>query len=55
MLTKAGVLSSTKEGRTVFYEVRYQHLSKAFRELAMVIGECRPKRIVATKRVQNWT
>jgi len=43
-LEKAGVLSSTKEGRTVFYTVRYKHLTEAFRSLAKAIEGCRPKR-----------
>lgn len=49
MLEKAGVLTATKEGRTVFYEVRYQHLTSAFRALAKAVEDCRPKR-GATKR-----
>jgi ArsR family transcriptional regulator, arsenate/arsenite/antimonite-responsive transcriptional repressor len=44
MLEKAGVLTATKEGRTVFYEVRYKHLTDAFRALAKAIDGCRPKR-----------
>lgn len=44
LLKKAGVLSSTKDGRTVFYTVRYKHLSESFRELAKAIEACRPKR-----------
>lgn len=43
-LEKAGVLSSAKEGRTVFYTVRYKHLTDAFRSLAKAIEQCRPKR-----------
>ena len=48
-LEKAGVLSSAKEGRTVFYSVRYKHLTEAFRALAKAIEGCRPKRSTATK------
>jgi len=44
LLEKAGVLASTKEGRTVFYAVRYKHITEAFRELAKAIEGCRPKR-----------
>ncbi|QEG40836.1 ArsR/SmtB family transcription factor [Roseimaritima ulvae] len=44
VLEKAGVLTATKQGRTVFYEIRYKHLSEAFRSLAKAIESCRPKR-----------
>jgi DNA-binding transcriptional ArsR family regulator len=44
VLEKAGVLTATKQGRTVFYEVRYKHLTEAFRALAKAIEGCRPKR-----------
>jgi len=44
VLENAGILSATKQGRTVFYEVRYKHLTEAFRELAKAIEGCRPKR-----------
>jgi ArsR family transcriptional regulator len=44
VLEKAGVLTATKQGRTVFYEVRYKHLTEAFRSLAKAIEGCRPKR-----------
>ena len=40
MLERAGVLSSTKEGRAVLYAVRYEHLSQLFRALADAIEEC---------------
>ena len=53
VLANAGVLTSTKLGRVVFYEVRYQHLFQTFQSLAKAIGECRPKRAAATKRVKN--
>ncbi|TWT66440.1 ArsR/SmtB family transcription factor [Allorhodopirellula solitaria] len=43
MLERSGVLSASKEGRTVFYNVRYQHLTDAFRSLAKAIETCRPK------------
>ncbi len=43
-LEKAGVLTYTKHGRTVFYSVRYKHLTEAFRALAQAIEGCRPKR-----------
>ncbi len=44
VLEKSGVLSSAKVGRTVFYTVRYKHLTDAFRSLAKAIEQCRPKR-----------
>jgi ArsR family transcriptional regulator, arsenate/arsenite/antimonite-responsive transcriptional repressor len=44
VLEKAGILTSVKEGRTVFYSLRYQHLTKAFRGLARAIEGYRPKR-----------
>lgn len=44
VLQKAGVLTATKEGRTVFYAVRYRHLTEAFRALAKAVEACRPKR-----------
>tara|TARA_R110002020_G_scaffold280541_2_gene496283 strand:+ start:483 stop:860 length:378 start_codon:yes stop_codon:yes gene_type:complete len=44
VLEKAGVLTSMKEGRTVYYAVRYKHLTEAFRALAKAIEGCRPKR-----------
>jgi len=45
VLEKAGVLTATKEGRTVFYSVRYQHLTAALRSLAKAIETCRPKSV----------
>lgn len=44
ILAKAGVLSASKDGRTVFYQVRYQELAKAFRGLAKAVEGSRPKR-----------
>lgn len=44
VLERAGVLAASKQGRRVFYSVRYQHLTEAFRELAKSIEGCRPKR-----------
>jgi ArsR family transcriptional regulator len=44
VLEKAGVLNATKEGRSVFYTVRYKHLTDAFRALARSVEDCRPKR-----------
>jgi ArsR family transcriptional regulator len=42
MLEKAGVLESTKQGRTVFYSVRYEQLSQTLRALADAIEDCCP-------------
>lgn len=38
ILERAGLLTSSKEGRTVFYDVRYQHLSDTFQALARSFG-----------------
>ncbi len=48
VLERAGVLTATKKGRTVFYAVRYTHLSNAFRDLASAVEDCCPER-TATK------
>jgi ArsR family transcriptional regulator, arsenate/arsenite/antimonite-responsive transcriptional repressor len=42
MLEKAGVLESAKEGRTVYYAVRYRQLSQTLRALADAIEACCP-------------
>lgn len=42
MLAKAGVLEADKQGRTVFYRVRYAELSRSLRLLAHAIEECCP-------------
>ena len=42
MLEKAGVLEAAKDGRTVFYSVRYTDVSKTLRSLARAIEECAP-------------
>ncbi|QYK49273.1 MAG: helix-turn-helix transcriptional regulator [Phycisphaeraceae bacterium] len=47
-LERAGVLRSSKEGRTVFYAVRYQDLSKALRDLADAIHACCPEGVDET-------
>jgi len=48
VLEKAGVLTATKEGRTVYYTVRYKDLTDAFRALARAVEGYRPKRGHAT-------
>jgi DNA-binding transcriptional ArsR family regulator len=50
VLEKAGVLTATKEGRTVYYTVRYKDLTDAFRALARAVEGYRPKRGRATSR-----
>lgn len=42
LLSRAGVLEAAKEGRTVFYRVRYVDLSRTLRALADAIEECAP-------------
>jgi ArsR family transcriptional regulator len=42
MLADAGVLDSRKDGRTTFYQVRYEHLGRAFRSLADAFDQCCP-------------
>src|SRR5687767_7655991 len=42
LLEKAGVLQSVKEGRTVYYAVRYLQLSQTLRALADAIEACCP-------------
>lgn len=41
-LAQAGLLEATKEGRTVFYSVRYAHVSTALRALADAFDRCCP-------------
>lgn len=42
-LARAGVLTVSKQGRTVYYEVRYREVAAAFRALARSLDQCRPK------------
>lgn len=42
LLQQTGVLHARKEGRTVWYSVRYAELSRALRDLADAIDECCP-------------
>lgn len=44
ILERAGLLAVTKEGRTVFYRVRYQPLAATLRALASAVDACRPKK-----------
>lgn len=43
MLAQAGLLESTKKGRTVSYSVRYADLARSLRSLADAIEDCRPR------------
>ncbi len=47
ILEKAGILESKKEGRTVYYGVRYQNLATSLRALADAIEECCPSETAA--------
>lgn len=40
LLARAGVLEATKEGRTVFYRVRYAELARSLRSLASAFDDC---------------
>lgn len=42
LLARSGVLEAKKEGRTVFYRVRYAELSRSLRSLAAALDECCP-------------
>jgi ArsR family transcriptional regulator len=42
LLSKAGVLTAEKKGRTMFYSVQYGHLCTALRTLADAFEECCP-------------
>jgi len=43
LLARAGVLESMKEGRTVYYRVRYAELCRSLRSLADALDECCPE------------
>lgn len=42
LLARSGVLKATKEGRTVFYHVRFAELCRTLRSLADALEECCP-------------
>ena len=44
LLARSGVLEATKEGRTVFYRVRYAELCRSLRSLADALQECCPEK-----------
>ncbi|QOJ02871.1 MAG: winged helix-turn-helix transcriptional regulator [Planctomycetia bacterium] len=49
LLARSGVLAASKQGRTVFYGVRYAELARSLRSLADAFDECCPIR----DRVRN--
>jgi DNA-binding transcriptional ArsR family regulator len=49
-LERAGVLESTKTGRTVFYRVRYRQLSQMLHDLANSIEACCPDGKAGTRK-----
>lgn len=44
LLARSGVLEVTKDGRTVFYRVRYSQLSRSLRLLADALDQCNPEK-----------
>ncbi len=42
LLERAGVLVSSKQGRTMYYSVKFEHLSSVLRDLADAIESCCP-------------
>lgn len=44
LLARSGVLEVTKDGRTVFYRVRYAELCESLRALADALEDCCPHR-----------
>jgi ArsR family transcriptional regulator len=42
LLARSGVLEATKQGRTMFYRVRYAELCRSLRSLADALDECCP-------------
>lgn len=50
MLEKAGVLESAKQGRAVFYSVRYEQLTQTLRALADAIESCCPSGKTASRK-----
>jgi ArsR family transcriptional regulator, arsenate/arsenite/antimonite-responsive transcriptional repressor len=43
LLARSGVLEASKDGRTMYYRVRYAELCRSLRSLANALDECRPK------------
>ncbi len=44
LLARSGVLESTRDGRTVYYRVRYAELSRSLRAIADAIDVCCPEK-----------
>lgn len=44
LLARSGVLEATKDGRTVYYRVRYDELCRSLRSLADALDECCPSK-----------
>ena len=44
LLARSGVLEANKEGRTVFYRVRYADLCRSLRSLAAALEDCCPQK-----------
>lgn len=44
LLARAGVLEAKKEGRTVFYRVRYSEVCRSLRALADALEDCCPEK-----------
>jgi ArsR family transcriptional regulator len=44
LLARSGVLEATKQGRAVFYRVRYDALCRSLRALADALEDCCPYR-----------
>lgn len=44
LLARSGVLEAKKDGRTVFYSVRYAELCRSLRSLADALEKCRPQK-----------
>ncbi|MFO0831636.1 MAG: metalloregulator ArsR/SmtB family transcription factor [Phycisphaerales bacterium] len=42
LLARSGVLEASKQGRTVSYEVRFEHVCRSLRALADALEQCRP-------------
>ncbi len=43
-LARAGLMRSSKQGTSVLYAVRYEHLREVFQGLATAIAECSPSK-----------
>ncbi len=55
LLTRSGVLEGRKDGRTVFYRVRYAEVSRALRALADALDDCQPTHSPSPRRQARST